>query len=78
MQLEKSLEEALQSAEPVLRLRDLVRQWMSQGKEKTTVLGLLEESREELRRAGREQDEDVVMDVMDFLLGWCSPQMNID
>jgi hypothetical protein len=30
-----------------------------------------------LRQAGREADEDMVMDVMDFLMGWCSPHMKL-
>jgi hypothetical protein len=30
-----------------------------------------------LREAGREKDEDAVMDVMDFLVGWCSPHMRL-
>jgi hypothetical protein len=30
-----------------------------------------------LRQLGRETEEDPVMDVMDFLVGWCSPHMKL-
>jgi hypothetical protein len=36
-----------------------------------------EKARQFLREADREKDEDAVMDVMDFLLGWCSPHMQL-
>ena len=39
------------------------------------VLNDLEEFRELLREHG--EDEDVVLDVMDFLTGWCSPHERI-
>jgi hypothetical protein len=31
-----------------------------------------------LRDAGRDADEDMVLEVMDFLAGWSSPHMKID
>jgi hypothetical protein len=37
------------------------------------VLALFETARQQLREAGREADEDVLMDVMDCLVGWCGP-----
>jgi hypothetical protein len=30
-----------------------------------------------LRQADREADEDAITDVMDFLVGWCSPHMKL-
>jgi hypothetical protein len=43
--------------------------------DRDVVLGQLEALRGELRRAGRTQDEEVVLEVMDFLVGWCSPHV---
>jgi hypothetical protein len=37
----------------------------------------LEELRFELREEGREDAEDTVLDVMDFITGWSSPHMRI-
>ena len=77
MALDKSIDDALRSSEPVARLRTLVRQWMDQGKDKAAILGLFEDVRKELTQAGRERDEDAVLDVMDFVTGWCSPHVKL-
>lgn len=37
----------------------------------------LEELRAELRRDGLEAEEDVVLEAMDFLVGWCNPQTRL-
>jgi hypothetical protein len=41
------------------------------------LLDALEGVRADLRSQGREADEDMVMEVMDCLVGWCSPHMRI-
>ena len=41
------------------------------------LLGKFEEVRQQLRREDREADEDAVMDVLEFLTGWCSPHTRI-
>jgi hypothetical protein len=41
------------------------------------IIAKFEEVRRQLREASRDLDEDVVMDVMDCLVGWCSPQVRI-
>ena len=47
------------------------------GQTREAVLDLFEHARQQLRQANREAEEDAVMDVMDFLVGWCSPQMRL-
>jgi hypothetical protein len=61
----------------VARLRSLVEQMLTDGKNQTIILKDLETLRAELRIANNEKGEDAVMDVMDFLVGWCSPQMRL-
>jgi hypothetical protein len=34
-------------------------------------------ARQQLRQAASEAEEDTVMDVMDFLVGWCNPHMKL-
>jgi hypothetical protein len=34
-------------------------------------------ARQQLRQAASEAEEDAAMDVMDFLVGWCSPHMKL-
>src|SRR5438046_1643828 len=77
MTTEKLLDEALGSSDPVRELRSVVMRLSTQGHTKDQILERLERSRQELRRAGREKEEDAVMDVMDFLHGWCSPHMKL-
>ena len=66
--------EALKSQDPVMALRQTVIGFRNQGVEKDALIQALEKFRQELN----EQDEDVVLDVLDFLVGWCSSQMRID
>jgi hypothetical protein len=47
------------------------------GQTREAVLELFERARQQLRHADREAEEDAVMDVMDFLVGWCSPHMKL-
>jgi hypothetical protein len=75
--LRASYEEALASTEPVARLREAVAKDLGAGTERDVVYRELDRLRLDLRASGREADEDAVMDVMDFLVGWCSPQQRL-
>jgi hypothetical protein len=68
---------ALHSPEPLLRMRDLVRNELEHGVSRAEVLGQIESLRIELRGGGREQDEDVILEVTDFVTGWSSPHLRI-
>ena len=73
-----AFEEALAAPKPTLALRDAVVQSRTAGVERDAVERQLRALREHLQRAGRDTDEDVVLEVMDFLAGWSSPHMKID
>ncbi len=61
-----------------MRLRDLVQVLLnSRALTPDSALEELEELRATLRDQDREQDEDAVMDVMEFLLGWCSQHVRL-
>jgi hypothetical protein len=63
---------ALDAEEPLVALRSTVADELREhGDDRRRVLNDLEELRLVLREEGR--DEDVVLDVMDFVTGWCSP-----
>ncbi|HVA47411.1 MAG TPA: hypothetical protein VNH11_13660 [Pirellulales bacterium] len=47
------------------------------GQQRDSILGFFDKNRQALREAGRDSDEDVVLEVMDFLVGWCSPHMSL-
>jgi hypothetical protein len=69
--------EALRSAEPMWELRGVVRGLLAQGYNRDELLEDLTRLHFDLRAAGREDDEDVVLEVMDFLVGWSSTQMKL-
>jgi len=75
--VDELFEQALHAEEPVHELRSLALRLSSQGYDREALLGKYEEVRQQLRQEDREVDEDAVMDVLDFLTGWCSPHMRI-
>jgi hypothetical protein len=77
MQLDGQLEAALKSSDPLARLRSLVQHFQDQGQDPQTILLFFEQARQSLRVAGRQREEDIVLEVMDFLVGWCSPHMSL-
>ncbi|HMC66059.1 MAG TPA: hypothetical protein VKI65_14065, partial [Gemmataceae bacterium] len=48
---------------------------MSECQDAESILDMLEDKRRRLREENRDREEEVVLDVMDFLTGWCSPHM---
>jgi hypothetical protein len=68
---------ALCSEDPERTLADAVRGLVAQGMERDAVYEELERLRGTLRETGREAEDDLVLDVMDLLTGWCSPQARI-
>jgi hypothetical protein len=77
MPLDERIEQAFQSSEPFQQLRSLAIQLLDQGYDRSSVIERFKEARQQLREVDRESEEDVVMDVLDCLVGWCSPQMRI-
>lgn len=64
---------ALDSEAQLESLRRYADRELRAGTPRQQLLAEFEELRTELRSAGRDQDDDVVLDVMDFVAGWCSP-----
>ena len=77
MSLDAPIEQALRSPEPIHALRSLAESLFAHGKDRAAVLAVFEDARRQLREADRGADEDAVLDVMDFLVGWCSPHMSL-
>jgi len=77
MAIDRVMQEALQSPDPVGALRALAERLLAEGEPPPSVLATFEQARQTLRAENRERDEDAVMDVMDFLVGWCSPHMKL-
>jgi hypothetical protein len=77
MMVDKPFEDALRSREPLAALRSVAMGFLSEGHEKEAILQRFENVRQALRQADRKREEDLVMEVMDQLVGWCSPHMKL-
>lgn len=65
---------ALNQADPLAGLREAVVELRREGRSANDLRAALEEIRADLD----ETDEDIVLEVLDFLTGWCSPEMRIE
>ena len=61
----------------VFALRDLAHETLVEGYPREQLIEDFEHARSELREEEREEQEDAVMDVMDFLYGWSANHMKL-
>lgn len=78
MEIDVLFDQALTSCDRVGELRKIAQRLLDEGIHSDAVLHEFEQVRRMLRAADREEDEDAVMDVMDFLMGWCSPHLRLE
>jgi hypothetical protein len=72
-----TFERGLSAPEPLKGLRDVVAELLAAGADRNRVQDRLEAFRVRLREQDRETDEDTVLDVLDFVTGWCSPDQRL-
>lgn len=77
MAIDERIEKALRTGEPLSALRTIAQMLIEQGSSEAAVTALFDHARLQLRADGREPDEDIVTDAMDFIVGWCSPHMKL-
>jgi flagellar motor component MotA len=58
-------------------LREAIAEVLETDEDRERLLAQLEELRVQLREQGREEAEETILELMDFVVGWCSPQMRI-
>lgn len=68
---------ALASEQPLERLRRTVARELEAGVPRERLVAQFEDLRADLRASGREDDEEVVLEVMDFLTEWSSPHTRL-
>jgi hypothetical protein len=78
MPVDPRIQNALDGPRPFEELRALVKRLQVEGNDHAAILALFEQTRRRLRESSREGDEDVVMEVMDCLVGWCSPHVSLE
>lgn len=72
-QIQNSFQTALKYPNPIGELRSVAENLLTDGYEMADLLAELEWLRPQLN----EEEEDNVLEVMDFLTGWCSPHLQI-
>jgi hypothetical protein len=65
---------ALKADEPFRALCDLASDWIDAGQEPEGVIGQFEEELQRCQAAGRQHEEDVLLDVLKVLAGWSGPR----
>jgi hypothetical protein len=73
-ELQRQLETTILSSAPLENIVSLLRAYKSQGVSQSEVYSFLESLR---NRAPDEATEDRILEVADFVAGFCSPQMKI-
>ena len=77
MQIDAQFDAALHSSQPLIQLRATISALLDQDWTRDELLTQLETFRVTLSADGRDQDEDTVLEAMDFLVGWCSPHLKV-
>lgn len=78
MERDDRFEKALHSANPIDSLRALALQLSTEGYRKPQIVDFFDQQLTKLQaEPAREADADAVRDVLDFLVGWCSPHMKL-
>jgi hypothetical protein len=68
---------ALASGDGLSGVRAAAQRELQSGTPRERVISELEALRSDLRAVGREADDDVVLEVLDFVTGWCSPHVRL-
>lgn len=77
MTLFEEINRALNSAAPHDTLRSVVLKLVLDGSERSELLKSLGEYRSLQKSVLSEAEDDIILEVMDYLAGWCSPHMKI-
>jgi hypothetical protein len=77
MTWDDEFEQALASADPLRDLSDRVSALVEGGTDREELRQRLESFHVRLAEAGRDDDDDVVLEVLDFLTGWANPSQRI-
>lgn len=72
-ELHLSLAKALESPSPSLALHALAKLELQKGTPRETLVAWFEAAREHFP-----EQEDVLLEGLDFLVGWCSPHLRLD
>jgi hypothetical protein len=74
----RQLNDAMAGENPFRSLRNaVIRRLSVDGMSREKVMGDLEDLRQAIVEAERYDDEELVLTIMDHLVGWCSPRLSL-
>lgn len=73
MDLQAELEGAMKSASPIQALTSAIRGRLASGAVREDIIQTLEM----LRGTASSSEEDVILEVLDYLTGWCRPELRL-
>ncbi|HRE43792.1 MAG TPA: hypothetical protein PKY87_07455, partial [Terricaulis sp.] len=71
------IRQAVTAGQSVGAIREQIAEMIASGIEKDLIFTSLTDLRAEFHAVGNEASEDLVLDVMDFLVGWCGPSAHL-
>ena len=75
--IHEQLQAALHSSSPVEELVEVVQQMKRAGKNQQEIYRIFEALLQTAMDAGTEQEDEAIRDVMDRIVGWCSPDQKL-
>jgi len=77
-QIERRILSMLERRDTATRLRVEAKALLARGVSREMLVTTLEKCVLRMRADNREKDEDVLLDVMDCLTGWCAPSAKLE
>ena len=77
MDLENEIRNALASPSPTLYLWTILKALIDKGESKENLLNIFSNMRKNLSLPSQDAEDDLILEMMDFLTGWCSPNMRL-
>ena len=71
------LEETLVTEDSVNQLRKLLSSMLNSGYDRNQLISELMDYREELEADNRINEEDLILDMLDYLTGWCRSDLKL-
>ena len=75
--LKSQLETALRMPDPLTALSQVARNMKDAGTSQPEMYAIFNELLQAMQIDGTEQQDDAIRDVMDFIIGWCSPHQRL-
>lgn len=76
-ELVESINTLFSKADPVSEIHTMLKDLLNHGNDKELVQSYLGEYRLELQREGKEKEEEVIVDVLTFFIGWSSDEWKL-